>query len=100
MGRPPYAYVERLLAIAERRWREIDGESARKGIDLLDLRLDRYVNALFTWALERVAAENVEKWLMDLDAPRVTTVARVDRVPQSTIDSEMAAFHAAKRATS
>lgn len=54
MVRPPYATVIRLLGIAEEHWAAIDGQAAERGVDYLTLPFDRFCNAIYWWAVQRV----------------------------------------------
>jgi hypothetical protein len=66
---PPYVAALRLDAIAERHWPQIDGEAGRQGVDLLTLPIDRFYNAVQSWAVERV--KDPERWLAELTRPLV-----------------------------
>ena len=66
MGRPPYRAVIRIFLIAEIRWPEID--AAYPGVDLLRLPVHRFLNYVYSWALQRIAKfassnEEVEAWI-------------------------------------
>lgn len=69
MVRPPYEVTLRLLYVAAERWVEIDGEAASNGADLLDLPLDRFLNAVYYWAIQRVDVEDRDMWLAKLYEP-------------------------------
>lgn len=69
MVRPPYEVTLRLLYVAAERWVEIDGEAASNGSDLLDLPLDRFLNAIYYWAIQRVDADDRAQFDMQLYEP-------------------------------
>jgi hypothetical protein len=65
--RPPYEAVVRLYAYAERYWPEIDGEAASRGADYLALPLDRFLNAVQWWIVQRV--KDPERFKAELETP-------------------------------
>jgi hypothetical protein len=67
--RPPYPVTVRLTLIAGERWPEIDGETALKGVDLTRIPLDRYLNAIYVWCLERIEPDKRDQWLFQLAQP-------------------------------
>lgn len=67
MDGTPYEAAVRLFAVAAAHWREIDGQAILKGVDLTVLPIDRFCNAIYAWAVERV--EDREKFDYDLYAP-------------------------------
>jgi hypothetical protein len=69
MVRPPYEVTLRLLYIAAERWVEIDGEAASHGADLLSLPLDRFLNAVYYWAIQRVDHDDRTQFDMQLYEP-------------------------------
>jgi hypothetical protein len=52
--RPPYHPTQRLFGIAEEHWQTIDGEAASNGVDYFQLPVDRFLNAIWWWAINRV----------------------------------------------
>ena len=67
MVRPPYETVVRIVAYAERYWAEIDGEAASRGTDYLSLPIDRFLNAVQWWVLQRV--KDPERFKAELERP-------------------------------
>jgi len=65
--RSPYESVLRLYAYAERYWAEIDGEAASRGADYLALPLDRFLNAVQWWIVQRV--KDPERFKAELESP-------------------------------
>ena len=76
MDRPPYQAVHRLFHIAGDNWAEIDGEAAFGGVDLLNLRLDRFCNSIMYWVLQRV--DDREVFVFQLNQPVVGRVRQAD----------------------
>ena len=50
----PYSSVARLIGVAAEHWDAIDGEAASRGVDLFELPPDRFLNAIYWWAVQRV----------------------------------------------
>lgn len=67
MVRTPYQVVLRIFGIAEARWAEIDAEYAT--VDLIRFPLHRFLNCVFTWALNRVPPDKVEQFMFELEKP-------------------------------
>jgi hypothetical protein len=65
--RPPYSVVQRLVALAAEHWAAIDGEAAAGGADYFALSFDRFLNAVYWWAVQRV--KDVERFIADLERP-------------------------------
>lgn len=65
--RPPYQAVARLCVNAEHYWARIDGEAVWEGINLLDLPIDRFLNAIETWMIKRV--KDVDRFLYEINKP-------------------------------
>ena len=89
MVRPPYEAVERLVAYAERYWAEIDGEAASRGADYLALPLDRFLNAIQWWIVQRV--KDPERFKAELDGP---LPGRAREVTERDIEADGASFMA------
>lgn len=68
----------RLCAIASERWSELD--AAYYQIDLLRVKPHRYLNLVYSWCIERVAADKLGDWKADL----------VDLLPWQDTTSEAA----------
>jgi hypothetical protein len=90
---PPYQAAQGLLKVAEVYWAEVDGSLAGQGVDPFDLSPRQFLNYVYTWALERIAPENREQWIADLNA---VPVSEPDNVPQVVVDEEMTLFQQAQ----
>ena len=88
MVRPPYEAVIRLLANAERYWPEIDGEAASRGTDYFGLPLDRFLNAVQWWVVQRV--KDPERFVATLGDP--FTGPRLRAVTEDDIRADEASF--------
>ena len=88
----PYGAVHRLCGVAAARWAELDAEYARPGqeLDLLDLRFDRFLNVVYTWALNRVSYDKLEDWLSTLNSPVFNHISAEER--RRLAEEEMAIF--------
>jgi hypothetical protein len=53
--------------VADANWERIDGGAAGRGVDPLRLRFDRFLNFVWTWAIERV--EDPERWTANMTMP-------------------------------
>lgn len=72
MGRTPYQAAQRLLAIAQAHWAEID--SAYYQVDLISFPFDRFLNCIYAWVVQRFAfdpegAQKREEFDTMLNAP-------------------------------
>lgn len=90
MVRPPYEAVVRLLANAERYWPEIDGEAASRGADYFALPVDRFLNAIQWWVVQRV--KDPERFKATLADPFVGR--RLKAVTEDDIEADGASFMA------
>jgi hypothetical protein len=97
VGCPPYRTVVRLLEVAGYFWVHLDGDRAD---DLLDLRLDRFLNHVYHYAVLRLSPEDKERFDTELMSPLEGESAKELKVSQSTIDQEMQAFDALAGMTS
>ena len=86
-----YAAVYRLFGIAGVYWREIDGESAGKGFDPLELPLNRFLNFIYYWLKSHVDPEKWESVEAEIFAP--FTVGDPDAVPTEVAEEEMSLFN-------
>jgi len=80
--RPPYQVAVRLCLIAQERWVEIDGEAALHGQDLMLLPLDRFLNAIYMWCVQRIEPDKLDQWRSQLWGPipgRAVTQATVEQ---------------------
>lgn len=67
VGGTPYRVAVRLHAVAVERWAELD--AAYITVDLVRLPLDRFLNCVYAWCIERIPEERVEEWVFQLNAP-------------------------------
>jgi hypothetical protein len=67
--RPPYEVALRLCFIAGERWAEIDGEAALQGANLIGLPLDRFCNAIYVWAIQRIEDDDRDMFMARLYEP-------------------------------
>lgn len=88
MVRAPYVTAVRLTAIAADHWVAIDGESAGRGVELITLPFDRFLNAIQWWAMQRV--KDLERFLADLERPAGGGVVVTDRELEQDAASFMA----------
>ena len=75
----PYTVAARLCLIASDHWPEIDGEAAFKGVNLLELRLDRFCNAIYWWTVQRVEDREQFDYQLHQPVPGRVTQEDVDR---------------------
>jgi hypothetical protein len=87
--RPPYLSVYRLASVAAQHWGAIDGEASSRGVNLLALSFDSFVNAIYWWAINHV--RDVDQFLYELE--RNDTGER-GRVTEADLDADAAAFMA------
>lgn len=91
-----YPAARRLFGYAAYYWRELDGESARKGIDLLSYDFVRFLHAVLSWIRDHVEPDKWEQ--VEQDIFSATDVnGDPDRVAQSVVDEEMSLFAAFSR---
>ncbi|QKO02786.1 tail assembly chaperone [Microbacterium phage Kelcole] len=72
--------------------RKSTGALAGSGIDPFGLNLRQFVNYVYTWALNRVSSEDVQRWIEDMNDPYWGDKRAIDNVPQRVVDDELAAF--------
>jgi hypothetical protein len=93
-----YWAIVGLIYIADEYWNEIDGACARVGVDPLALPFDRFLRAVYSWAVEHtVDSENgkeaLDEALFGTDAQRLGR--EPDNVAPEVVDEEMALFRSA-----
>jgi hypothetical protein len=93
-----YQAVTGLIYIADQYWHEFDGACARQGVDPLALPFNRFLNAVYAWAVERLqyaedARQEFDDALFDERGTR-RGAARGDNVSQKVIDEEWELFNA------
>lgn len=86
----PYQVAQRLYVIAEMYWAEIDAHYL--AVDLIRLPPHRFLNAVYTWVLGRIAPDKHEQWLAQLNAP--LPGAEVKAPTEAQIEAEGADFMA------
>lgn len=91
MVRPPYRAVVRLLGVGGHQWAHID---ASRSDDLLDLRVDRFLNYIFDWFMQHLDEKGREKFLAELEMPLEGESPEMAVVSQETIEREMNDFDA------
>lgn len=80
MVRPPYPVAVRLCGIAAERWAELDAVYHASPTPLLRMPPHRYLNMVYSWCIERIEADKLEDWLVEL----------ADLLPWQDADSEAA----------
>ena len=80
MVRPPYAVAVRLCDLAADRWAEIDAAYHASPVPLLRMKPHRFLNMVYSWAVERVPADKFDQWKLDL----------AELLPWQDVDSEAA----------
>jgi hypothetical protein len=88
--RTPYQVAQRLYAIAEMHWAEIDAHYLP--VDLIRLPPHRFLNAVYAWVIARIDPQKVEEWLAQLQAP--LPGAEKKKPTQAQIEAEGADFMA------
>lgn len=82
---PPYQVAVRLILIAQERWVEIDGEATLKGgqvHDLMMLPVDRFLNAVYVWCIQRLSEEDFDRWVTELNAPLLGRETERDHIAE------------------
>jgi hypothetical protein len=107
VGPAPYERCVRLIAFAAVYWEVIDGQLASSsGQDLLDLRFDRFLNAVYWFlisqnrggGMESTSLDEVKKIIdAEISKPLPTKRGR-QRVSEAVIEDEMALFRQAAAA--
>jgi hypothetical protein len=93
MDRPPYRTALRLYAIAVERWAEIDATYYQA--DIIGFRIDRFLNCVYAWCVERINPDKREEWEAQLNAPLPGEDTRVVVASEADIEREGAMFMAA-----
>lgn len=89
---PPYRAALRLWTIAGERWAEID--AAYYQVDILTFTIDRLLNCVYAWCIERVDPEKREEWIVALDNPLPGESVR-EHVSEAAAEMEGSMFMAA-----
>lgn len=87
--------TQKLLAIAEGHWVTIDGKAAWRGIDLLTMPFDRFLNAVYRYATKDGTPDSIRKFDIRLWIPPAGIAPT--RGPW-TPEAEMQAFRGLKAA--
>lgn len=87
--------TQKLLAIAEGHWVTIDGEAAWKGVDVLALPFDRFLNAIYRYATRDGTEDSIRRFNIRLWIPPAGVAPT--RGPWSA-DAEAEAFRGLKNA--
>lgn len=87
-----YGTVLRLAGVAAENWYAIDGACARQGFDPLDLTLRRFCALVYSWLMEHIDPDDLERVREELFAPVTWNLRDPDAVSQDVIDEEMALF--------
>jgi len=90
-----YVACQRLTYLAAEHWYEIDGQSARQGVNPLRLSLRRFYNHVYSLYVENLDEEKRIAFDRDLFMPSLTR--NPERVDPDVIEDEMAAFRALSR---
>lgn len=65
----PYYVCLRLIATVGSHWQAIDVQAALQGVNLWDLPIDRFLNALRQWLLSHIPHDSVDEVVRQLDTP-------------------------------
>lgn len=82
--------TQKLISVAREQWALFDGWSVSRGIDPLDLPLDRYCSFVYYWVMSNMDEEEAEKFESKLWMPPKGEAAP-EQGPWSP-ESETAAF--------
>lgn len=61
--------TQKLLATIEEHWVTVDGEAALRGIDLMELPFDRFLNAVYHFATREGTVESIRRFDIRLWMP-------------------------------
>jgi hypothetical protein len=95
VGGFPYAAAFRLVRAANDHWYEIDGQSARNGVDPAALPFRRFLTYIYALLVENLEEDKRARFDQSLFAP--VTGKDPDRVDPVVVQDELALFRAAQR---
>lgn len=101
VGKPFTARV-RLCSYAATYWQAFDGEFAARGLDPLDLRFDRFLNAVYAFVLREMRGGAMSDTGLDDAVQRLATElakpipGRAIKVSQEDVQDELALFRKAQ----
>ena len=85
----------RLVRYAAHYWHAIDGETALRNVNLLELPPRRFLAAIYNWLMERLAAKEEDRVRLHEELHSPLEGTDPDKVSQEVVDDEMAIFQAA-----
>lgn len=91
----PYPAVVRLVRYAAHYWHTIDGETALRGVNLIELPFRRFLAAIYYWLMERTAGKEEDRVRLHEELHSPLEGTDPDKVSQEVVDDEMAIFQAA-----
>ena len=104
MGRKPYEACVRLLGYAGHYWQAFDGQFASRLQDPFDLSFDRFLNAIYWFAIEEIRGGGIDRGsvndameMLDRELSKPLP-GREPRVDENVIQDEMAMFKKAQAA--
>lgn len=105
MGGKPFEACVRLIGYAGHYWQAFDGQFASRLQDPLDLRFDRFLNAIYWFAIEEIRGGGMERLSINdameaLDRELSKPLpGRKPKVDENVIQDEMAMFKKAQAAS-
>lgn len=68
--RQPFYVTHRLINLADEMWSQFDGWCASRGVDPMELRMDRMVSLIYHWATKDAQDQaSIDKWRSKLWVP-------------------------------
>lgn len=71
----------RLVEVAIRGWQMLDGQGARRGVDLLELTLERFCSSVYSWRVENADQKDRDEFHRWLEAPPPSVLLTDDEEP-------------------
>lgn len=84
--------ADKLIHTAIAGWPYLDGPAARRGVDLLDLPLDRFCSAVYSWRVEHAPEKDRDEFERFLMEPPVGEVEDGEEIPEEVIEQDAASF--------
>lgn len=84
--------ADKLIGVAIAGWPYLDGPAARRGVDLLELPLDRFCSAVYSWRVEEATEkdrDDFDRWLME---PPADVIGDPDDASEEAIEEDAASF--------